>query len=124
MKYVTESLADALYAARKNRMSKEAPEVKRVNESEDYTDVDDRLPEADNEEEIDNALNLKEGEDMDSESEEDDEDVDEARWVTMKNKNHALIDDDGSVIAGGDPKTRKNVSKKEIEAAAKDAGSK
>lgn len=131
MRYVTESLAEALYQARKNRME-EAPEVKKVNESEeeapevkktvneseeseDFTDVDDREPEADDEEAVDDAID---------ESNEDSEEVDEARWVTMKNKNHALIDDDGSVLAGGDPKTHKKVSRKEIEAAAKDAGSK
>lgn len=141
MRYVTESLAEALYQARKNRME-EAPEVKKVNESEeapevkktineseeeDFTDVDDREPEADDEEAVDDAIDesaeVINEEEKEDESE-DSEEVDEARWVTMKNKNHALIDNDGSVLAGGDPKTRKKVSRKEIEAAAKSAGSK
>ena len=124
MKYVTESLAEALYATRKNRLNnEEAPEVKKVNESdEDFTDVSDREPEVDNEEEVEDALGLNES--KEELTEDDGEEVDEARWVTMKNKNHALIDDDGSVLAGGDPKTRKKVSRKEIAAAAKDAGSK
>ena len=82
----------------------------------EYTDVDDTDSEPDNEKEVDDALGLKECSDGKSDKE-NGEEVDEARWVTMKNKNHALIDDDGSVLAGGDPKTRKKVSRKEIEAA-------
>lgn len=113
MRYVTESLADALYKARLARLNENTEEVK---EGEDFDDVDDIELEPDNEKEVDKALGLGD--------EDTSDDVDEARWVTMKNGNHALIDDDGGVLAGGDPKTRKDASKKEIEAAAKDAGSK
>lgn len=96
MKYVTEGLAEALYEARK----------KGLLESNDYDDVDDRESEADNLGEVEDELDLE-----------------EARWVTMHG-NHALVDDDGGVLKGGDPKVRKKVSKKEIEAAVKDANAK
>lgn len=136
MKYVTESLADALYkarVARRNNLINESEEVKTIAQPDEPTEVDDKelakisegeveiedddtaedATKSADEEEVDNALDIEESED----------EVDEARWVTMHG-NHALVDDEGGILKGGDPKKRVKADKKTIDAAVKDANSK
>ena len=142
MKYVTESLADALYkarVARRNNLINESEEVKTIAQPDEPTEVDDKelakISESEveiedddtaedatksaDEEEVDNDLDIEESDD----EEESEDEVDEARWVTMHG-NHALVDDNGGILKGGDPKKRVKADKKTIDAAVKDANSK